>query len=126
LVASVDLPMIWPISSNGTANMSCCTNAGRSAGRSEYYEQGQSDRIGKQYVVLRCLVVVLIDDQLGQLIVVRGLGFGLARAQYVNANQPNDGGQPSAEIVDRCGVLAGKPQPSSLYCVLRVRPRSEA
>lgn len=33
LAASPDAPMICPISSNGTANMSCNTNANRSAGR---------------------------------------------------------------------------------------------
>ena len=35
LVAAVDLPRIWPISSNGTANRSCSTNASRSLGPSD-------------------------------------------------------------------------------------------
>ncbi|MFD8529749.1 hypothetical protein ACFV0L_20260 [Streptosporangium canum] len=35
LAASVDLPRIGPISSNGTANRSCSTNAGRPPGPSD-------------------------------------------------------------------------------------------
>ena len=91
----------------------------------EHHQQCQPDRFGEQRVVLGRSAAVLGYDQLGQPVVVRPLGPGLARSQHVNADPAHHGGQPAGEVVDRGRVLARKPQPCLLHRVLGVRPRSE-
>ena len=66
-VASGERSTIGAISSNGTANMSCSTNASRSAGaeRLEHHQQREPDRVGQQRLVLGVGPVGAVDDRLG-------------------------------------------------------------
>ena len=92
---------IGAISSNGTANMSCSTNASRSGGRQrlEHDEQREPDRVGEQRLLLGVGAVVgaTTAPAAGRRPV---LGRGAARAEHVEADAPDHGRQPAAEVLD--------------------------
>ena len=64
---------------------------------------------------------------------LRGLGFSvqrllaprLARAQHVEADAGDDGGQPAAEIVDTGGLGAAEPQPGFLHGIVGFPQRTQ-
>ena len=99
LVASGDRSRIGAISSNGTANMSCSTNARRSAGRRESSTTSmrQPDGVCEQRQSSGSCVG-LGHDQVGQPVVERRHGPGGARAQRVDAHPAHHGRQPPARL----------------------------
>ncbi len=115
------------ISSKGTANMSCSTNATRSAGSQcfEHHEQRETDRVGQQRFVLGVDSFFAARDRLGY---VRAQGLLTprgARAQHVEAHARDDRRQPPAEVLDAARVGATEPQPGLLHRVVRLARRAE-
>ncbi|GLZ37126.1 hypothetical protein Acsp05_07510 [Actinokineospora sp. NBRC 105648] len=68
--------------------------------------------------------VVEGHDVPGRPVVVGDLGAGLPRPQHIEADAADHSGQPTREVVDDGGVLAGQPQPGVLDNVLGVVVRS--
>ena len=97
-----DRPTIGAISSNDTPNMSCSTNASRSAGSSA----SSHDRVGH------------VRD-------LRLLAPRLARAQHVQAHPRDDRRQPSPQVLDLARVRTAEPQPGFLYRVVHLAQRAE-
>ena len=115
------------ISSKGTANMSCSTNASRSAGASvsQHHQQREPDRVGQQRFVLRVGTVGAAHDRVGHVRVQRLLAPRAARAQHVQAHPGDDRRQPTAQVLDAAGVGAAQPQPGLLDGVLGLGQRAE-
>jgi hypothetical protein len=86
--------MIDAISSNGTAHMSCSTNASRLTGSKvlEHREQRETDRVREQSFVLRIDRIHTAHDRLGHVRAKRHAQ--LARPQHVQAHSRDmhDGG----------------------------------
>ena len=93
--------------------------------RVEDDEQGQADRVRDHGLVLGIGLLVDRDDRLREPGADEVLAARPARAQHVQADPPDDGGQPPAEVVDRVGVRAAQPNPRLLHRVVRVAERSE-
>ena len=125
--ASGERSTIGAISSKGTANMSCSTNASRSAGveRLQHDEQREPDRVGQQRLVLGVGAVGAVDDRLGHVDAQRLLAPRVARAQHVQADARDDGRQPAAEVLDVARVGAAEPQPGLLDGVVGLAERAE-
>ena len=86
--------------------------------RLEHDEQREADRVREQRLLLGVDPLVGADDRVGQPGVGRLLRPGAARPQDVQADAPDHGRQPAAEVLDRALVGAGEPQPGLLHCVL--------
>jgi hypothetical protein len=126
LAASVDRPRVRPISSNGTPNVSCSTNAeplGRRQ-RVEHDQQGEADGVGEQRLGLRVGLVAVGHHGVGQAAAADSSGGPRGRAACRGRPGPPRG-EPAAEVVDRGGVGAGQPHPGLLHRVLGVGQRAE-
>jgi hypothetical protein len=102
--------------------MSCSTNTNRSAGVElvEHDEQGQAHRVAQQRLLLGIEIPVRDGNQVGQVRGERILAPASASAQHMQALSRDDGGQPSAEVVDLLRVGPAQPQPGMLHSVVRV------
>ena len=123
-VASGERSTMGAISSNGTANMSCNTNASRSAG-ARVSSTTSSARPTESASTASCSGSL----QSGRSTIGSGTYAssdssrrGPARPQHVEAHPRRDRGQPSAEILDIAGVGAAERVATSLGP--RRRPRS--
>ena len=65
------------------------------------------------------------DDRLRKVDAHRVLTAGLARAQHVEAEAGDDGGQPAAEVVDVARIGSAEPQPGILDGVVGLGHRAE-
>jgi hypothetical protein len=88
-------------------------------------EQGQAHRVGQQRLLLGVEVAVRDGNQVGQVRGERILPPASAGAQHMQALPGDDGGQPSAEVVDLLRVGPAQPQPGMLNSVVRVSQRAE-
>jgi len=91
--------------------------------RLQHHEERDSDRVGKQGLVLRTCVEA--DDRLELPRAARLPAAGAPRTQSVEADARYYGGEPAAEVRDRVGVRAAEPQPRLLNRVLRLARRAE-
>ena len=120
-------PTIGAISSNGTANMSCSTNASRSAGCS-VSSTTSSARPTESASSASCSG----STPSSRLTIGSGT-WGpsgssrarLARAQHVEADARDDGRQPAAEVLDAARVGAAEAQPGLLHGVVGLAHRAE-
>ena len=67
--------------------------------RLEHHQKRQSDRIGEQRLMLGIARSLVDDDRLGEPAVGQLLAAGLTRAQHVQADPADDGGQPRAHVL---------------------------
>jgi hypothetical protein len=106
--------------------MSWRTKASRSAGgqRLEHDQEREPDRVGEQRLLLG-VEVVGTDDRLGDPRVGRVLAPGAPGPQHIQADTPDHGRQPAAEVVDRRAVAAAEPQPGLLDRVVALVERAE-
>ena len=93
--------------------------------RLEHDEEREPDGVRKQRFVLRPRRVVDDHDRLGQPAPDVVLAPSAPRAQHVEADAPDDGREPGAEVLDRGGVRAAQPQPRFLQCVVGLAHRAE-
>ena len=102
---------IGPICSNGTAKMSCSTNASRSVGERgvQHHEQCQSHRVVQQRLLLGIGPARPAEDRIRHMHVERVLAAHRAGAQHVQTHPRDDGGQPAAQVANVAGVRAGQP-----------------
>src|ERR687898_1356849 len=91
----------------------------------EHDEQGQAHRIGQQRLLLRVEVPVRGDDRVGQVPFERNLPVAAAGAQHVQALSGDDGGQPSAEVVDLLRLGSAQPYPGVLDGVFGLGQRTK-
>ena len=115
------------ISSKGTANMSCSTNASRSAGVSvsSTTSSARPTESASSGLVLGIDGVVAEHDRVGHVRAERVLAPRLARAQHVEAHPRDDRRQPAAEVLDVAGVGAAEPDPRLLHGVVGLGARAE-
>jgi hypothetical protein len=78
--------------------------------RLEDHEQREADEVGQERLVLRVGRVDAVDDRLGHAHLQRNLSARSARAQHVQRHAPDDGRQPSAEVLDLACVGAAESQ----------------
>jgi hypothetical protein len=93
--------------------------------RVEHDEQGQTDRVGQQRLLLRFEVPLGGDDRVGQVRCERVLPAHSAGAQQVQALPGDDGGQPAAEVVDLFRLGMAQPQPGVLDGVVGLGQRTQ-
>ncbi len=126
-VASGDRPTMGAISSKGSWNMSCSTNASRSAGarvssttrRARPTESASSASSSGWRAPLRA------DEGIGEVAIERLLASGAARSQDVQTDAGDDGGQPAAKVLNLVGTCPTDPKPGVLDGVVRLRQRTE-
>ena len=127
-VACGERSTIAAISSNGTANMSCSTNASRSAGLSVSSTTCSAipTDVGQQRLVLGIGPGRrVVDDRLRPEAVERLLAAGPAGPEHVQADPGDDRRQPPLEAVDLLGVGPLQPQPRLLHGVVGLAERAE-
>ncbi len=95
------------------------------AERLEHHLQGQADRVGEQRLLLRVGRVLRADHRVGHPHLPRLLAAYPARAQHVQADPADHGGQPAAQVADRAPVDPGQAQPGLLHRVLGLRERAQ-
>ena len=116
--------MTWAMSSNGTANTSCSTNARRSAGvrLSSTTSRAEADRVGQHAPAARARWSPGSPTS--------GSGSQLPAAYSRRALRdrsmsrlirPTTVVSQPAQVIDRAGVAAAEPQPGLLHRVLRPR-----
>ena len=113
------------ISTNGRSNMSCSTNAIRSAGVSvsRTTSRARPTESAGSILCFRVVPVLAAHDRLGNVGSERLLGPRLTRTQHVEAH-PRDGRrQPALEVLHSARVKAAEPDRSRLPA-RRLPPRS--
>jgi hypothetical protein len=93
-----------PISSNGTANMSCSTNASRSAGGVSSTTCSAIPTESASRLCSACPDRRVVDDRLRQEATERLLAACAAQPKHVQADPGDDRRQPPLEIFDLSGV----------------------
>jgi hypothetical protein len=91
----------------------------------QHDEQRHADRVGHHRLLLRAVGGRLLDEGLGQPRADVLHAMRLARPQHVQADPPDDGGQPRSHVDDRARVAAAEAQPGLLHGVLGLGDRAE-
>jgi hypothetical protein len=91
----------------------------------EHDEQGETDRIRKQRLLLGVDPVLGAHDRLGHVKVQRHLAPRLARAQHTQAHPRDDRREPRPQVLDAAGVGAAEPKPGFLHGVIGFVQRAE-
>jgi hypothetical protein len=86
----------------------------------EHDQQGQPDGVGQHRLALG---IVVGFERAGRL--QRRLRARTPRAQHVQADAADDGGQPGGQVVDVVGVGPAQPQPRLLHGVVGLGSRAE-
>jgi hypothetical protein len=91
----------------------------------QHDQQRQADGLGDHGLVLWALGGGLGDERFGE--PRAGLVFpaGPARLEHVQADPPDYGGQPGAQVIDRAGVHAAEAEPGLLDRVFCFGDRAE-
>ena len=122
-----DRPTTAAISSNGTANMSCSTNASRSAGASvsSTTSRARPTESASSACVPRGRAGPAADDGVRQAGRRASSSRRAARRGACPGRPGDDRGQPAAQVLDRAGVGPAEPEPGLLDGVLRLAQRPE-
>ena len=97
----------------------------RRAQRFEHHEQRQTDRVREQRLVLRAGAVGGVDHRVWETDVHRLLISDVARAQHVQGDARDDGGQPRAEVLDFACVSTAHPKPGVLDGIVGLAERPQ-